>query len=253
MATVRFFDSLPSTNQYCELLDLSQVEEFAVYCARTQTSGIGQRGNRWESEPGKNLTFSIVLHPTFLNVADQYMLTEALALAVSDWVAGQLSRLPSPPNTFVKWPNDIYVGDSKIGGILTSIRVQGGKIVHAVCGIGLNLNQTSFSDDIPNPVSLKQLTGEYHSIEQCLDQLVKAIRLRYRQLDSPICLEQDYLNRLYRRNIPSQFVYRQQEITATIDGVNRFGHLQLTTAEGERLSCELKEIQFVIERAEGDL
>ena len=99
------FDSLESTNKYCEALDLAQVEDFTCYWALEQTAGIGQRGNHWEAAPGQNLTFSLVLHPTFLPADRQFKLTEALSLALVDF----LSLFDPPFSTSIKWPNDIYV------------------------------------------------------------------------------------------------------------------------------------------------
>ena len=237
------YDSLESTNKFCELLDLTQVEEFAVVCAREQTAGIGQRGNHWESEPGLNLTFSVVLHPTFLAAASQFALTQALSLGVCDWLG---TRLASTAVPLIKWPNDIYVGDSKICGILTSVRVAAGTVASAVCGIGLNLNQTAFPSWVPNPVSLSMLTGESYPLRESLESLIGCIRERYVMLrgDAPR-VDADYHALLYRRGVPSHFCYQGRTIRATIEGVNAFGHLQLTAADGSHLSCQLKEIRFL--------
>lgn len=240
---IQYFDSLASTNQYCELLDLSQVEEFTCYCAYAQTAGIGQRGNHWEAEPGKNLTFTLVLRPTFLPVSHQFKLTQVLSLALCDWIKPQLKDSSS---VMIKWPNDIYVGNMKVCGILTSLRIQGSFIAHAVCGIGLNLNQTCFPDWVPNPTSMKLLTQREYPIEESLDSLLSAIYRRYTALSMGGDLNAEYLQHLYRMGQASTFIYHNHTITATITGVNSYGHLQLTTQEGERLSCALKEIAFVL-------
>ena len=105
------FDSLESTNKYCEALDLMQVEDFTCYWAMKQTDGIGQRGNHWEAAPGSNLTFSLVLHPTFLPADRQFRLTEALSLAIVDFM-DTIDSLNSIVK--IKWPNDIYVGRKKM-------------------------------------------------------------------------------------------------------------------------------------------
>ena len=260
--SIHYFDTLASTQQHCELLDLNQVEEFTCFCARTQTAGIGQRGNHWEAAPGQNLTFTLVLHPTFLPVAAQFCLTQALSLGITDWLhallpqnlkisksqnlLSNLSTLHSPLSTLsIKWPNDIYVGDRKICGILTSVRVQGGRIAHAISGIGLNVNQTVFPDWVPNPISLSLLTGKQYTLDTLLPSLIDSIRNRYEALREGADMEDDYLSLLYRRGIPSPFRYQGKNIIATILGVNDFGHLQLVTNGGEPLSCQLKEIQFL--------
>ena len=102
------YDTLPSTHQHCELLNLTQEEEFTVVWAQEQTAGIGQKGNHWESRKGENLTLSLILHPTLLPVADQYMLTKVLSLAMLDLLTPLLPQL----RVDIKWPNDIYVNDS---------------------------------------------------------------------------------------------------------------------------------------------
>ena len=117
------FDTLPSTNQYCELLNLSETEEFTVIVARTQTAGIGQRGNHWEAEPGKNLTFSLVLKPTWLPIVDQYQLTKAVSLGIADYLMPQITE--GNKRVRIKWPNDIYVDNRKICGILITHRIAG--------------------------------------------------------------------------------------------------------------------------------
>lgn len=239
------FDTLPSTNQYCELLNLDETEEFTVIAARTQTAGIGQRGNHWEAEPGKNLTFSLVLKPTWLPVADQYQLTKAVSLGIADCLVPLIPQGNS--RVRIKWPNDIYVDNNKICGILITHRIAGGQIAASVVGIGLNVNQEAFSSWVPNPTSLHLLTGQEWMLDEVLGRLLKCIADRYEELqNSPIgTLDAPYLQMLLRRGEEALYGYQGQTISATITDVNRFGHLQLVTDKGERLSCQLKEIQFL--------
>lgn len=261
---IRWFDSLESTNNYCKLLDLNTVEEFTVICARSQTAGIGQQGNHWASEPGKNLTFSLILKPTFLRAADQYSLTMAIALAIAD----TLDLLISNPknNQFapsgriqIKWPNDIYVGTPseqhyrKICGILVSNQLSGSHIATSICGIGLNVNQTCFPTWVPNPTSLLLEASAPPSptpfaIDTVLDTVLDCILHRYRQLslhDGPDAIKTDYLSRLYRLGQEASYFYNGKTIRATITGIDHFGHLLLTTSTGSHLSCALKEISFL--------
>ena len=142
------FDTLPSTNQYCELLNLDETEEFTVIVARTQTAGIGQRGNHWEAKPDKNLTFSLVLKPTWLPVADQYQLTKAVSLGIADCLMPLIAE--GDRRVRIKWPNDIYVDNNKICGILITHRITNGQIAASVVGIGLNVNQQTFPDWVPH-------------------------------------------------------------------------------------------------------
>ena len=239
------FDTLPSTNQYCELLNLSETEEFTVIVARTQTAGIGQRGNHWEAAPGKNLTFSLVLKPTWLPIADQYQLTKAVSLGIADYLMPLIAE--GERRVRIKWPNDIYVDERKICGILITHRIAGGQIVASVVGIGLNVNQIDFPEWVPNPTSLGLLTGQEWALDETLEKMLDCIAHRYSELrDNPIgTLDEPYLNLLLRRGVEAQYGYQGQTITATLLDVNRYGHLQLVTDKGERLSCQLKEIQFV--------
>lgn len=240
---IRYFDSLPSTNKYCELLDLSTVEEFAVFCALEQTSGIGQQQSQWVSDANQNLTFSLILHPTHLPIQDQFMLSKVLSLGICHWLDQQI---PIPSQ--IKWPNDIYVGDRKICGILTSTRINGSRLEHAVCGVGLNLNQTVFPSWVPNPTSLKQITGKEYDIQHCLESLISMLTDSYSLLAAPDWdgLNRQYLQRLYQYGKPSAYRFQGEQIQATIKGVNRYGHLQLLTSKGTPLSCSMKEIQYLI-------
>ncbi len=245
---IRYFDTLESTNNYCKLLDPNTVGEFTVICAHTQTAGIGQQGNVWVSEPNKNLTFSIILKPTFLKATDQYLLTMAIAIAVAENIESHLSVLNSPFSVHIKWPNDIYIGDKKVCGILTTNQISGDIISHSICGIGLNVNQTAFPECVPNPTSLKLETRVDFQPETILQILLENIEKEYTNLknNNSGILQQRYLERLYRMGIESDFIYQEQIIRATITGVNHFGLLQLTTSNREHLSCGMKEIKFII-------
>jgi BirA family biotin operon repressor/biotin-[acetyl-CoA-carboxylase] ligase len=276
MRIVRF-DSLESTNKYCEALDLTQVEDFTCYWALVQTAGIGQRGNHWEAAPGKNLTFSLVLHPAFLPADRQFRLTQTLSLALCDL----LETFPPVPSqggdeksarpllgegcpkgrvgATIKWPNDIYVGGKKICGTLVSTRLQGTAIASAVCGIGLNVNQTEFPDWVPNPTSLSLLTGQTFELEPLLQQLLYCIEGRYRGLKEGHDPEPEYLEHLMNLGVEADYYVSEgaqvlptthyplpTKIRATITGVDPHGRLLLTAADGRRLSCGMKEISFLL-------
>ena len=240
------FDSLGSTNRYCELLDLSMVGEFTVVYAREQTAGIGQRGNCWHSAPGLNLTFSFVLKPVFLAVGSQYMLTKAISLGIVDWLA---TVLPAEQPVDIKWPNDIYVGGNKICGVLVSNRLQRGQLAASIVGVGININQTVFPDWVPNPTSVKLITGKELNLEESLKGLVGKLEARYRQLhDAMLCgsdiLDREYLSLLLNYGEECTYLYHDKEVKAAITGVNQYGHLELLTAGGDRLVCQMKELQF---------
>lgn len=227
-----------STNLYCEALDLDKVEDFTCYWTLRQTAGRGQQGNRWHSSPDRNIAFSLVLHPQQLDAASQFVLTQMLSLAVTDWLA----TLGIEAN--IKWPNDIYVGDKKLCGILTSVRVQGGKVQSAVCGVGVNVMESDFPQWIPNPTSLTML-GHPLPPRVALRQLLAAISVRYCQLQQGCDFQREYLGRLYRFGVEAEYLIGDRRVAATITGVNPFGHLQLRDADGQCHSCAMKEIKFL--------
>lgn len=234
---------MESTNKYCEALDLAEVEDFTCFWALEQTAGIGQRGNHWHSAPGQNLTFSIVLHPSFMPADRQFHLTQALSLAMVDF----LSIFNIQSSISIKWPNDIYVSDRKICGTLVSTCLVGNTIASAVCGIGLNVNQREFPDWVPNPTSLNLLTGKHYDLEPLLQQLLVCIETRYNDIKAGADLGQEYLDRLLNFGAPVRYKYNEEEIVATITGVDPHGRLLLTAADGRRLSCGMKEIAFLLQ------
>ena len=163
-------DTCPSTNSDPAVLD-PEAPHGLVVAAREQTAGRGQRGNTWESGPGLNLSFSIVLRPAGIHPARQFCISEAVALAVAETVEEELCRNGVDDPVYVKWPNDIYVGDRKICGILIENTITGTHIDKSIVGIGLNVNQREFLSDAPNPVSLIQLTARETPLDSLLDRL----------------------------------------------------------------------------------
>lgn len=239
--TIHSFDSLESTNKYCEALDLNEVGDFTCYWALGQTAGIGQRGNHWHASPGQNLTFSLVLKPTFLPADRQFRLTQAVSLALVDLLSD--FHLPQP--ALIKWPNDIYVGAEKICGTLITTRLQGTQIASAVCGIGFNVNEVDFPDWVPNPTSLRRLSGKSCELEPLLHRMLECIERRYDGLRHGFDPQAEYLARLMNLGRAAKYIYQGEEIVAVITGIDEFGRLQLTAADGRRLTCAMKEISYV--------
>ncbi len=233
---------LESTNRYCELLDLTQIKEFTIIQAIEQTHGIGQQGNHWVSEPGKNITVSLVIKPT-MTVGDQFEITKILSLGITDALHEILAGLNHAIT--IKWPNDIYVDGKKICGILVANKIKGTQITASVCGIGLNVNQTNFPAWVPNPTSIQLLTATEYSPSDILHNIAESIAKRYYSNQNPTSREEDYLARLLYFNQQRPFLYLGNRIEGRIVGVNRFGHLQITTDDGAHLSCQMKEVVFL--------
>lgn len=181
---LKLIDSCRSTSSE---IDRTAPHGFALM-AREQTAGRGQRGNSWEAEPEMNITLSVMLRPENLLAARQFEISEAVALAVADTVEAM-----GIGDVAVKWPNDIYVGDRKIAGILIENTLSGPMISRSIAGIGLNVNQKEFRSDAPNPVSALQLTGRTFDLEEIAKGMVDRILDRLEHDNHP-----EYRRRLWR-------------------------------------------------------
>lgn len=211
-----------STNTYLKE-HIGEIEPMTMVTAVEQTAGRGQRGNTWESEPGKNLTFSFYIQPDMLP-AEQFAISEAVALAFVDLLAG------CGVEARVKWPNDIYVGDKKICGILIENSIMGKSISQSVVGAGLNVNQTEFLSDAPNPVSMKNITGKEYELEEVADRLGEALENRLAMLGDKASLHSDYMGCLWRgdgRRHRFYDVREDRELEAEIESIELTGHLNL--------------------------
>ena len=164
-------DSIGSTNTYLRELNGGDPDyDYEVAVATYQTAGRGQKGNSWESEAGKNLLFSILAHPSGIKVQEQFYISEAIALAVSDSVISAIDP-EYASGVSVKWSNDIYWNDYKMAGILIENTLQGSTILDTVVGVGLDVNQEVFVSDAPNPISLKNITGRDFDLEALLSDI----------------------------------------------------------------------------------
>ena len=235
------FDILPSSNDEATA---PEYVEGDIIVAERQSAGRGQRGHRWESEQGENLTFSLVLEPQFLNPSHQFLISEAVALAVCDMLADH------DIEARIKWTNDIYVGEHKLSGILIEHKLQGSALARTVAGIGLNVNQKAFSDDLPNPISMAQATGREFDREEVLQTVATSLMARYEQLREGGAkeLQADYHQRLYR--LGQEHCYALPDgsrFRGIIRGVEPTGALRIENERGELLSFLFKEVEFVIQ------
>ncbi len=224
------------------LADLSintKLPEGSVVLTNTQTQGRGLGENSWESEPGKNLTFSIILYPSFVKAENQFVLSKVISLGVCDFIRNYVA------GTSVKWPNDVYVADKKITGILIENYMEGAFLTKTIAGIGININQEQFFSHAPNPVSLHQLTGEYYDLNICLEETVNHIATRYQMLkEQSRLLDADYLKYMYRFGKTGKFRSEEGSFEAAITGINRFGMLELTTTDQVKKTFGFKEVSF---------
>lgn len=233
------YKSLPSTNT--EVKKPGYRHGDAVI-AKEQTAGRGQRGNKWSSKPGENLTFSLVWEPTFLEAKRQFLLSEAVALALTDTLKEYEIK------SKIKWTNDIYVGRKKICGILIEhdLGVEG-KLARTIVGIGLNINQKEFEEWVPNPASMATVTGKTFDVGEVFQRLYDRLEERYKQLESaPEELEKEYDALLFRKGeVATYRLPGGRTFEGVILGVKHSGEL-LVESEGMVVPYLFKEIEFVI-------
>jgi len=237
--------TVDSTNLYAErLLKAGKVTEGTVIVASEQTSGKGQGRSRWESEPGKNATFSLVLLPGFLPPEMQFLLNKAISLGVLDFF-----RQTLPEQVFsIKWPNDIYAGDRKIGGILIQVTVCGTMIESCIAGIGVNLNQETFSIGLPNPVSLKQLNGKSFPVQDAVNGIADCIAKRYHMLQSGMHepLNRDYREHLFGFNSWRKYMSDDKPIKGRIQDVDGPGMLIMELEDGTVRLFNHGDVTFIL-------
>ena len=220
---IKWFDELDSTND--ELLrGISRYDNLSVVAAVRQTSGRGQRGNKWLSAPGDNLTFSILLKPSALPAGEFMSLTYLATLSVKAWLCEQ---------------------GRKICGMLVENQLDGPRIAASVIGIGLNLNQTVFPGELVNPVSLKRLTRKEYPLRETLEQLLS--RFDFPALDTPegrTALWEAYNRDIFQQGLPCRYrdLLSQAEFTGTIKGVTREGRLLMEDGK----SFSFKEIGYIL-------
>lgn len=228
-----------STN--AEALKLLQnnprVTDGTVVITDNQTAGRGQRGNTWESDAGKNLTFSIILKPGFLSAKDQFRLNIAVSLGLFDYLTSQLDDVK------IKWPNDMMIGNKKTCGMLIENQISGQQIQHSIVGIGLNVNQEYFS--LPTPTSMFLKKGQAFDLNYALAELLQWIEGRYLQLRANIDLRNEYVNALYGRGEKRNFKSGEETFEGVITGIDPVGLLEVEVSGGRRY-FDLKQIQMVL-------
>lgn len=214
--------------------------DMTVVRAIEQTQGRGQRGNSWESQPNMNLTFSMIHRPEQFEARRQFGISQAVALGVVDMLSDY------GVEACVKWPNDIYVGDRKICGILIENSITDRLLTRCIIGIGININQEQFISDAPNPVSLRQLTGRLYDLEEA--QIRVARHIERRLLQTGASQHEEYLRRLWRGE--GYYSYREandsEVFEARIADIAPDGYLTLERRDGTSARYAFKEVAAVI-------
>ncbi len=240
--SIIYLDEVVSTNDYArDILRKGKPAEGTVVAAGFQSAGRGQDGNTWESEAGQNILMTMILYPGFLDVSKQFIMSMTIALGIVDFLEDYL-----PDDIlFIKWPNDIYASDGKIGGILINNEIMGRSFDHVIAGIGINVNQITFADHLPNPVSLRSMTGKTYPVRELIAALTRCLHDRYEQLRRGEYrqIEAEYYGYLLGMDEWREYAYGGSVIMARITGVDEFGKLMLET-EGGMISCDMKEIVY---------
>jgi len=240
-------DRVSSTNLYlADLTGWQDVEEGTIVRTGYQTEGKGHGQAQWESEEGRNLLFSIFLKPAFLPFTSQFYISKAVSLALRD----VLSEFCSDAR--IKWPNDLYIRDLKVAGILIENTIEDMDIRDCIIGIGMNVNQVSFPESLPNPTSLKLETGKDLDLSHVFQRIILRLNDRYAQLQEQQfeLIDREYLQHLYKYMTETDFTEsggsakKGSSFQARITGVLDSGEIILQTLDGEEKTYTFKEIEY---------
>lgn len=253
---ITHFKNIDSTNSYLQnLLDKGEMIADNIVVAEFQTLGRGQGRNVWESNASENLLFSVALDMSFLKAENQFLLTQMISVAMIDVLKNYLPK----ESLFIKWPNDIYFDDRKIAGILIKNEIKGMMLGTSIIGVGLNVNQTAFNVDLPNPISMKMITGMDYDMEELLlaiscrlSVLKEEVNMMTRRhddqsFDKVHCIsfiEQNYKDHLYRYKRWALYEHEGDVKKMMIVGFDKYGRLILKEQNDHEVVCDLKEIIF---------
>lgn len=223
------FDELDSSNSKAwERIKSNKAQHGDVILAQFQSSGKGQGSNSWYSSSGKNLLFSIICKDLNLTITKLPVLNMLVSLALYDTLHTFFKD-----QTHIKWPNDILIDDKKIAGILIETTLAGETIKNAVIGIGININESQFPDELSNAASIFTLTNSYQNTETILSMLIENVDKRLSQLNYSFGeIQKDYEAVLYGLNIKKYFRSTNHQFEGSIAGVNEIGQLCISTPDG---------------------
>ena len=233
---------IDSTNAYLRDYTPAEGEDITVVTAEYQSAGKGQGKNTWESNHGENLLFSILCHPKNVSAKRQFVLSQAIALAIRDAVNYYIGEVK------IKWPNDIYWHDHKLGGILIQCTLSSGNVKDCILGVGLDVNQQEFENLTKNPISLYQITGREIDREELLHSIIEAFMHYLFMIDNGDYdhIAEDYKNSLYRSHGYHQYRDANGDFMARIIAIEPSGHLILKDDDGMLRTYAFKEVKFMI-------
>lgn len=237
---IKIFENkeVESTNDWAaEVVKNNLVSGSFAVITEFQTKGKGRQSNTWQSEAGKNLLFSLVFYPDHIKAEDQFVISKIVSLAIQDTISLLC------PQTTIKWPNDIYIGDKKVAGILIDNEIKGNFIESTIIGVGININQDTFDESLPNPTSLLLETGSSNSpkviFNEILNKIINGFDSEHDEIDN------QYLDALYRFGETLQFEDKHSRFNGKISGITKYGQLQIETDHDMRV-YNFNEIKFVL-------
>ncbi len=231
-----------STNDHLKKLTIEKdLPEGYVVVTNYQKNGRGQEESYWESAPGDNLTISLLLRPTFLLAENIFMVSKVISLGI-------ISYLIKLDKCFtIKWPNDIYYCNKKLGGILIENQLLGNKLNFTIVGIGININQEVFKSNAPNPISLKNIFSKNFDLNECLNDILTQIGIWYNVLNNGLTdkINKTYFAHLYRNNSYYEYKAENRIFKAQIKSVDNDGKITMETTDGLLRTFYFKEVEFV--------
>lgn len=209
-------------------------------CTDFQSAGRGMGSNKWFSECGKNILTSIYFELS-IPAARQFVFNQYFALSTRFFISQFVE------NVQIKWPNDIYVNGKKIAGDLTEHTLSGNQLKYTIAGIGIDINQDHFPEEIPHPTSLFLETGNIYSVEALLEQYWQILSDNLPMLEDPESLHQEYLKHLYQKDEKHAYLIKGVRTEAIIRGTDEFGRLILEDETGQSHICGYKEVVFLVD------
>ena len=247
MEQLQFIETTHSTNVTLRknasltLQDWNKDYHFYGIYTLEQTQGKGLGSNRWLSQRGQNILISFLFQPP-ITIQNQFYFNQYFALAIRDFLSKFIE------NPMIKWPNDIYVGNKKIAGILIEHSIQGYQLKYTIAGVGININQTHFEPEIPNPTSLCLETDKKYEIVDLIKLLVESLKESYHLIlnQDYTKLEKEYLTHLFQYQTTARYMILGKEIIGTIVGLSPIGQLLIQSATGELYTCNYKVVKFLL-------
>lgn len=237
-----------STNRFAQsLVESGKATHGTAIMADYQTAGKGQKGNKWESEPGKNMLATFIFFPAFLKTQNLFIINQLVCVSICD-ILEQYTQEPFS----IKWPNDILFGERKIAGVLVENSLRGSVVQHSIIGVGINLNQITFNEYEPKAVSLFTISGnEVSRIDEFTIKLRNSISSYFQLLEVNPGKQNEitkaYMIRLFGLNQKRKFVYDGKLSDGTIEGVDDNGQL-IMELEGRKIVLGPKEVRFVFDQ-----